>query len=71
MLALKFLGIVLLIALWGGIGWMIAHRRRIERELVKNEAMPRQTTSGWNFLLLLAVVVTGLSGLILYLVFGR
>ena len=69
MLALKLLGGCFLICVWTGVGWLIAHRRRIERELVQDEAMPRPTPKA-NFLVLIGAVLTGLSGLVLYLIFG-
>ncbi len=57
-----------LIVVWSFVGWTIAHHRRIERELVKDEAMPRPAPRA-NLLLLLCVILTAFTGWMLYLVF--
>ena len=57
-----------LTVVWSFVGWMIAHHRPIERELVKAEAMPRPAPRA-NLLLLLCVILTVFTGWMLYLVF--
>lgn len=69
MTALKIIAGLMLLALWGGVAWTIDHHRRIERELVKDEAMPRPGPRA-NFLVLVCAVLTGLSGLLLYFIFS-
>lgn len=58
-----------LVLLWSGLCWVFLHQRGIRRELIKDEAMPKPGPRT-NFLVLVGAVVTGLSGLMLYLIFG-
>ena len=66
MSALKIIAGLALVALWTIAGWVIAHHVGISRELVKDEAMPRPGPRA-NFLVLICTVVTGLSGVLIYL----
>ena len=61
---LKCAAALLLIILLGGVGWILTHLRKIKRELVADEAMPKPGPRT-NFLILLIAVLTGLSGLLI------
>lgn len=65
----KIIAAVVLLSIWSVVGWIVAHKRGISRELVKDEAMP-QPGPRTNFLLLVGVVLTGFSGLLLYVIFS-
>lgn len=69
MTATKVTASVALLFLWSLVGWIVAQRRRIYREMVRDDAVPRPVP-GANFLLLLSVIITGLSGVLLYFIFG-
>jgi hypothetical protein len=56
--------VLVLIVLLGGLGWVVTHLRKIKRELVADEAMPKPGPRA-NLLILLIVVFTGLSSLLI------
>ena len=61
---LKIVAALLLMLLLGAVGWALTHVRRIKRELIADEAMPKPGPRA-NFLILLIAVLTGLSGLLI------
>jgi len=65
----RILSGTLLLALWCGAGWVLAHQGRIKAELRQEEALPRPAPRA-NIMLLWVVVLVGLSGLLLYFTFG-
>ena len=65
---LKIAAAVLLVLLLGGVGWILTHLRRIKRELLANNAMPRPGP-GSNLLFLLVIVFIALSGLMIAFLF--
>ncbi len=67
MSAVRIVAVLVLVALWTIVGWVIAHHLRVSRELVKDEAMPRPAPRA-NFLVLISTVVLGLSGVLIYLI---
>ncbi len=68
MVAHKIIAGVFLVAVWSGVGSIIAHRRQIERELVEDEAMPRPAPRA-TFLVLVGTLLTAISGWLIFLVF--
>ena len=61
---LKVVAALLLVLLLGAVGWALTHVRRIKRELIADEAMPKPGPRA-NFLILHIAVLTGLSGLLI------
>ena len=65
----KIIAAISLLCLWSGAGWLIAHRRRISRELVADEAMPRPGPRA-TLLVLIGALFIAFSGLLLYFMFS-
>jgi hypothetical protein len=63
MVVLKCAAGLFLVILLGIVGWVLTHLRRIKREMIANEAMPRPGP-GANILLLLCVVIFALCSLL-------
>ena len=59
----------LFVALWGAVGWVLMHQRQIKSELAHEGAIPKPGPRA-NLLMLWSVVLVGLSGLLLYFIFG-
>jgi hypothetical protein len=55
---------LVLVLLLGGLGWVLTHLRKIKRDLIADEAMPKPGPRT-NLLILLIVVFTGLSSLLI------
>lgn len=68
MIALKIAAAFFLLVLLAAIGWIVTHLRKIKRELIANEAMPRPGPRA-NFLLFVSVVLIGLSSLLIVYLF--
>jgi hypothetical protein len=56
---------IVLVALWSTIGWGVAHRRRVQRELVKDDAVPAPAPRALLYVVLSAVVLA-ITGLMIY-----
>ena len=67
-LILKIVAAIFLIIILGALGWIATHLRRINREIVADEALPKPGPRT-NFLILLCVVLTGLLGLLISFLF--
>jgi hypothetical protein len=65
----KIIAAISLLGLWIGVGWIMLHQRRISRELVENEAMPRPGPRA-TFLVLIGAIVIALSGWLLYFIWN-
>jgi len=63
MIGFKIVAAFLLVFLLVAVGWVLAHLRRIKRELIADEAMPKPGPRA-NLLILLTVVLIGFSGLL-------
>jgi hypothetical protein len=68
MAAHQIIAALFLVAIWSGVGVLIARHGRIERELVKDEAMPRPAPRA-TFLVLVGALFTAISGGLIYFVF--
>lgn len=62
---LKVAAGVILVALWSSAGWIFMHRRRVRRELVKDEAVPAPAPRSLLSVVLSAIFI-GFSALMLY-----
>ena len=69
MLAVRLLAVLFITGLWSAAIWVLVRRRKIMQEMAATEARPRPVPN-CNFLLLVAVVLVGLSGLVLSLGFS-
>jgi hypothetical protein len=68
-MAARIIAACFLAALWGSVGWILMHQRRIQSTLAREGALPKPGPRA-NILLLWGIVLVGLSGLLLYYVFG-
>ena len=67
---LKVAAAIFLLIILGTLGWIATHLRKIKREVVADEAMPKPGPRT-NFLILLCVVLTGLLGLLTTFLFSH
>lgn len=65
----KLIPAVILLAMWSGLGWAFLRRRKIEGELVADDAVPAPAPRALLYVVL-SGIVAGFSGLMLYLIFG-